>query len=425
MRVLVIGSGGREHALVWKIAQSRLVDTIYCIPGNAGIAKLAQCIQLPLDDIRSLAKFASDQRVDLTVVGPEAPLVDGIVDAFNERGLRIFGPTRLAAELEGSKSFCKTLLRKYGIPIPNFRVFTNPKAALSFVRSASLPIVIKADGLAAGKGTVICKTESEVIVTIEGMMEKRIFGSAGEKILVEEFLTGVEVSIIAITDGNNLVVFENSQDYKRVYDQDKGPNTGGMGAYSPAPVVEAHEYDRVIRDVLVPIVYAMRREGRPFVGTLYAGIMFTKTGPRVLEFNVRFGDPETQPLFVRLKSDIVGLLLAALDGKLGDAEIEWDPQFAICVVMASGGYPGHYKTGYPIQGLDQAERLPNITIFHAGTAISEGKLVTAGGRVLGVTAMGPTPSIAYQNAYNAVGKITFKDVHYRKDIGHVLLDLPV
>ncbi len=413
MKILVVGSGGREHALVWKIAQSPLVRKVYAAPGNAGIAKLADCIDITPDNLEGLAEFARKESIDLTVVGPEAPLCNGIVDLFQSQKLRVFGPSKAAAEIEGSKVFCKNLLRRSGIPTPNFRVFQQSKAAVAFARSAKYPLVVKADGLAAGKGAVICHNESEAIVTIEGMMEKKIFGKAGDQVLIEEFLSGVEASLLTLTDGKAIVTLDTTQDYKRVYDGDRGPNTGGMGSYSPAPIVSGREYDRVIREILVPTVHAMNSEQRRFKGLLYAGIMFTKSGPKVLEFNARFGDPETQPLLVRLKSDLVPLLQATIDEKLEDVEMEWDPRPAVCVIVASGGYPGAYETGYEIEGLDNAG---DAVVFHAGTQAKDGKIVTSGGRVLGVTALGKDHEEARTNAYAAVKRISLKGAHYRTDI---------
>jgi phosphoribosylamine--glycine ligase len=416
MKVLVVGSGGREHALAWKIARSPLVRKVYAAPGNAGIARLAECVDITPDNVEGLLEFARKEAIDLTVVGPEGPLCKGIVNLFQERGLRAFGPTREAAELEGSKVFCKNLLRRYGIPTPNYRVFTQAKAALQFVKSSPYPLVVKADGLAGGKGAVICHTESEAVVAVEAMMEKKVFGKAGEQIVVEEFLNGVEASVMAFTDGRSIATLQSTQDHKRVYDGDRGPNTGGMGAYTPAPVAGERDYSRVIREVLVPIVHAMNKEQRRFKGVLYAGIMFTKSGPKVLEFNVRFGDPECQPLMMALKSDLVPVLLATIDEKLDQVELEWDPRPAVCVVMASGGYPGNYETGYEIAGIEEAEA-SGAVVFHAGTALKDGKLVTAGGRVLGVTAQGETLKRAQENAYAAVRKIQFKAAHFRTDIG--------
>jgi phosphoribosylamine--glycine ligase len=415
MKILVVGSGGREHALAWKISRSPLATKIYAAPGNAGIARLAECVDITPDNIDGLLSFSRREAIDLTVVGPEGPLCKGIVNLFEDNGLRIFGPTREAAELEGSKVFCKNLLRRYGIPTPNFRVFNQSKAALQFIKQSQFPLVVKADGLAGGKGAVICHTESESVVAIEGMMEKKVFGKAGEQVVVEEFLNGVEASVMAFTDGTSIATLESTQDHKRVYDGDRGPNTGGMGAYTPATVAGERDYSRVIREILVPIVHAMNKERRRFKGILYAGIMFTKSGPKVLEFNVRFGDPECQPLMMNLKSDLVPAMLATIDEKLGDVELVPDPRPAVCVVMASGGYPGSYETGYEITGVEEAEALGAL-VFHGGTQMKEEKLVTAGGRVLGVTAQGQDLRQAQENAYAAVRKIRFKAAHYRTDI---------
>jgi phosphoribosylamine--glycine ligase len=415
MNVLLVGSGGREHALAWKIAQSPRVDKLYAAPGNAGIARHAECVDLAADDVDGLLQFAQGRRIDLTVVGPETPLCKGLVDRFQEKGLRAFGPSAEAAELEGSKVFCKNLLRRFGIPTSNFRVFQQSRAALQFIKASAYPLVVKADGPAAGKGAVICHTESEAVVAIEGMMEKRIFGKSGEKIVVEEFLNGVEASVIAFTDGKSIAPLPNTQDHKRIFDGDRGPNTGGMGAYCPAPVASEREYDRVTREVLVPMVHAMNKEKRRFKGVLYAGIMFTKSGPKVLEFNVRFGDPECQPLMMTLRSDLVPILEAVVDEKLDEAPIEYDPRAAVCVVMSSGGYPGSFETGYEITGIEDAEAL-GARVFQAGTVLRGGKTLTAGGRVLGVTAQGGTLKQAQENAYAAVKKIQFKAAHYRNDI---------
>jgi phosphoribosylamine--glycine ligase len=415
MKILLVGGGGREHALAWKLAKSPKLTKLYAAPGNAGIARHAECVDIASDNLDGLLAFARKEKIDLTVVGPETPLCKGIVDLFQEHGQRIFGPSKDAAELEGSKVFCKNLLRRYGIPTPNFRVFTQSKAALSFVKSSPYPLVVKADGLAAGKGAVICQTESEAVVAIEGMMEKKVFGKAGEQVVVEEFINGVEASVLAFSDGSSIATMETTQDHKRVYDGDRGPNTGGMGAYAPAPVAAERDFQRVIREILVPTVHAMNKEKRRFKGVLYAGIMYTKSGPKCLEYNVRFGDPECQPLMMMLKSDIVPILEAVIDEKLGQADVEWDTRPAVCVVMASGGYPGSYETGYEISGIDAAEA-GGAAVFHAGTALKDGKLVTAGGRVLGVTAQGADLRDAQSNAYAAVKKIDFKASHYRNDI---------
>jgi phosphoribosylamine--glycine ligase len=415
MKILLVGGGGREHALAWKIARSPLLSKLYAAPGNAGISRLAECVDIAADNVEGLLAFAKKAAIDLTVVGPEAPLCKGIVNVFQENRLRIFGPSKDAAELEGSKVFCKNLLRRYGIPSANFRVFTQAKAALAFIKSSQFPLVVKADGLAGGKGAVICQTESEAVVAVEGMMEKKVFGKAGEQVVVEEFLNGVEASIMALTDGQSIATLATTQDHKRVYDGDRGPNTGGMGAYAPAPVASERDELRVIREILVPTVHAMNKEKRSFKGVLYAGIMFTKSGPKVLEYNVRFGDPECQPLMMTLKSDLVPLMQAVIDGKLEQMEVDTDPRPSVCVVMASGGYPGSYETGYEITGIEEAEAT-GAAVFHAGTAKKDGKLVTAGGRVLGVTAQGADLREAQQNAYAATKKISFKAAHFRSDI---------
>jgi phosphoribosylamine--glycine ligase len=416
MKILVVGSGGREHALAWKIRQSPLCDRLFCAPGNAGIARVADCVDIMPDSLDALASFAAKEKIDLTVVGPEAPLCRGIVDLFVERKLRVFGPMKAAAELEGSKIFCKELLRRTGIPTPSFRSFTQLKQAVTYVRTAQYPVVVKADGLAGGKGVVIAQSEEEAVGALEKMMEKKSFGKAGEKVVIEEHLNGVEASVIAFTDGKTVVTLDSAQDHKRVYDGDRGPNTGGMGAYSPAPVASEKEYSRVIREVLVPIVHGMNKEKRRFQGVLYAGIMFTRSGPKVLEFNVRFGDPECQPLVMRIKSDLVPVMLATIDGRLDDVALEWDPRPAVCVVIASGGYPGAYEIGYPISGLEEAEKLPDTAVFHAGTQVKDGRVVTSGGRVLGVTALGSDLADAQAKSYAAAKLIDFTGIHYRRDI---------
>ena len=421
MKILVVGSGGREHALVWKIAKSPLVTKVYAAPGNAGIARQAECVDITVDNLEGLADFAARQRIDLTVVGPEAPLCRGLVDLFNERKLRIFGPTKAAAELEGSKVFCKELLRRYGIPTAGFRVFNDSMSARAFLKTAPFPLVVKADGLAGGKGAVVCSEFSEAESAVEQMMVRKAFGPAGDRILVEEFLSGVEASVIAFTDSRTIAIMEAALDHKRVYDGDRGPNTGGMGACSPAPVAADREVDRVEREILVPVVHAMNKEQRRFMGILYAGIMYTKSGPKVIEFNVRHGDPECQPLLMRLKSDLVPILNAVIDGKLEQAEIEWDPRPAVCVVAASGGYPGRYEVGYEIAGLEEAGAMADTVLFHAGTMAKDGKIVTTGGRVLGVTASGADLRSAQQAAYAAVRKISFTGMHFRTDIGNKLL----
>jgi phosphoribosylamine--glycine ligase len=419
MKVLVVGSGGREHSLCWKIAQSPLVKKVYAAPGNAGTASIAKNVDIGAANVPELLRFAKNEGIGLTVVGPEQPLVNGIVDAFAEEKLRAFGPSKSAAALEGSKSFCKQILRKHGIPTASFRVFDNPRAAIQYVKNIPYPAVIKADGLAAGKGVVIANSEDEAVTAVRQMMDERVFGPAGDKIVVEECLTGQEASIMAITDGKDIALLETVQDHKKIYEGEIGPNTGGMGTYSPMSSLNHAEFKKVISKVLVPIVHAMRKEGMPFKGVLYAGMMFTKAGPKVLEFNVRFGDPECQVLMMRMKSDLVPIMEATIDEKLESLEghqIAWSERSAVCVVMASGGYPGSYETGYEIDGLDDASKMNDVVVFHAGTALKAGKVVTSGGRVLGVTAMGDTIRQAREQAYEAVKKVTFKNSYCRADI---------
>lgn len=417
MKILVIGSGGREHAIVWKLAQSPKAEKIYCAPGNAGISKIAECVPLKVDDIKGLTDFAIKKKIGLTIVGPEVPLVAGLVDAFQRNNLRVFGPSKRAAQMEGSKAYAKTFMQKYNIPTANYGAFTNPDEARQFIKSHGLPVVIKADGLAAGKGVIICKNESDANAAIDSMLKRNEFGEAGSRIVVEEFLEGEEASFICISDGKNVIPLASSQDHKAVYDHDQGPNTGGMGAYSPAPVVTEELHNRVMEEIIRPTVAGLASEGRPYVGFLYAGLMISNGVPRVLEFNVRLGDPETQPLLTRMRSDLVDLIEAAIDGKLNDFQVRWDDAVSVCVVMASRGYPGHYEKGIPIKGIDEAGEISGAVVFHAGTTLKNGKILTDGGRVLGVTALGKNYNEAIDRAYQAVGKISWDGVHYRKDIG--------
>ena len=416
MRILVIGGGGREHALAWKLARSERVEKVYCAPGNAGIAREAECLDIAADDLDGLARFARRERIELTVVGPEMPLVAGIVERFERDDLRIFGPSKQAAELEGSKVFAKNLMRRHGIPSAEYQVFEDLEKARTYIEGRGEKLVVKADGLAAGKGVLVCDTTEEAMAAAERVLGGE-FGSAGARLVVEERLRGEEASILALTDGTTIAPLASSQDHKAAFDGDKGPNTGGMGAYSPAPVVSPEVMESVISDVLVPTVHAMKKEGRPYKGVLYAGIMVTKQGPKVLEFNVRMGDPETQPLLVRLKTDLATLLEAVVEGRLDEMELEWDERPAVCVVMASGGYPGSYEKGREISGLDAAGEVRDTVVFHAGTAEKDGKIGTAGGRVLGVTSLGDTVEKAIGRAYEAVELIGWKDVQYRRDIG--------
>ncbi|HYB19291.1 MAG TPA: phosphoribosylamine--glycine ligase [Thermodesulfobacteriota bacterium] len=421
MKVLVIGSGGREHALVWKISQSPAVKKIYCAPGNAGIAKQAECLPISAEDVKSLAAWAEKERVDLTVVGPEAPLTMGIVDTFEARGLRIFGPHQKAAEIEGSKAFAKDLMKKYGIPAGESRVFEERGAAVRYVKEKGAPLVIKADGLAAGKGVIICRTLEEAVAAVDLILVEKAFGAAGAKVLVEEFLEGEEASFLAFTDGETVLPLPTSQDHKPVYDHDQGPNTGGMGAYSPAPVVTEKIHQEAMEKVMIPAVRGMAKEGRPYRGVLYAGLIIRDEKVKVLEFNARLGDPEAQPLLTRLKSDLIPVLQATIDGKLSNLKVEWDPRSTVCVVMASGGYPGSYEKGKVISGLEEAAKVAGTFVFHAGTALKEGKVVTNGGRVLGVTALGDGIRGAIEKAYEAAGKISWEGAYYRKDIGQKAL----
>jgi phosphoribosylamine---glycine ligase len=409
MKVLIVGNGGREHALAWKISQSPRVDQVFVAPGNAGTAIDATNVPIQATDVQSLIRFAKEQSIGLTVVGPEAPLVIGLVDAMQAAGLRVFGPSKAAAELEGSKVFCKNLLHAADIPTAIKDRYTEPNDLV--------PVVIKADGLAAGKGVIVCSTRSDALEAIDRIAAKREFGEAGKSLIIEERLQGPEVSVLAITDGETIVTLPAAQDHKPAFDGDLGPNTGGMGAYCPAPVLDEETLTKVESDILVPVVHAMKRSRRPFRGVLYAGLMLTAAGPKVLEFNVRFGDPECQPLLMRLKTDLVDVLEATIDGRLGElGPLEWDERPSICVVMASEGYPGDYERGREITGLDRAAAVPNVKVFHAGTRIVDGKVVNDGGRVLGVTAIGDTVSGAKLQAYTAVKEIRWPGAWCRKDI---------
>ncbi|MGI6227098.1 MAG: phosphoribosylamine--glycine ligase [Peptococcales bacterium] len=415
MRVLVVGGGGREHALVWKIKQSPRVKEIYCAPGNAGIAQIAECINIAADDIHGLLEFALNKKIDLTVVGPEVPLTLGIVDLFQTKGLKIFGPTKKAAEIEGSKSFSKDLMAKYNIPTARYQVFTDSKAAKEYVNQIGIPCVVKADGLAAGKGVIIAQTKEEAEATIEEILVGNRFGTAGSKVVIEEFLVGQEISMLAFTDGKTVIPMVSAQDHKRVFDNDQGPNTGGMGAYSPAPVYSQEIHEVVVQNILETTVGAMAQEGRVFQGILYAGLMLTEQGPKVLEYNARFGDPETQVVLPRLKTDLIDIMEAVIAGNLVDINVEWYSDAAVCVVMAAGGYPEEYKKGKIIDGLKDVPE--NIHVFHAGTKLEKTNIVTNSGRVLGVTALGKDIKEAIENAYQGVAYIHFEDAHYRKDIG--------
>jgi phosphoribosylamine--glycine ligase len=418
MKILVVGSGGREHALIWKLAQSPKVSRLYAAPGNAGMAAQARPIEISVTDVSALTDFAQREGIGLTVVGPELPLTLGIVDRFEERGLPIFGASQRAARLEGSKVFAKELMKKYGIPTASSSTFTAAKDALQYLERVGVPIVVKADGLAAGKGVIVCQTESEAKSAISSIMEERVFGQAGDQVILEECLSGEEVSYLALTDGKTILPLASSQDHKRVFDKDQGPNTGGMGAYSPAPIVTPEIEAKVMEQVIRPTISAMADEGCPYKGVLYAGLMIQNGIPRVLEFNARFGDPETQPLLMRMESDLLPLLQATIEGNLATSSIRWREEAAVCVVMASAGYPDSYEKGKPIEGLDRVSQMRDVMAFHAGTALKEGKIVTSGGRVLGVTALGKGIKEAIDRAYQAVGQIHWEGAHYRKDIGY-------
>jgi len=418
MKILVVGSGGREHVLVWKLSQSPLVAKVYCAPGNAGTAQDAENLNIPADDVMRLAKFAKENGIDLTVVGPEAPLVAGIVDEFRRQKLNVFGPTASAARLEGSKVFTKKLLRRANIPTANFAVFSRMPEAMQYLEdSEEQPLVVKADGLAAGKGVFVCANRAEARAAVKSVLQDRTFGEAGSQVVIEECLVGHEASILALVDGDTIVPLDVAQDHKRAYDHDLGPNTGGMGAYCPAPLVTPTIMDDIIRRILIPTIHTMKVEGCPFSGVLYAGIMLTANGPKVLEYNVRFGDPEAQPVLMRLRSDLAHVLLLAATSRLTELEsLDWDPRPAVCVVMASEGYPGEYAKGRAITGIQDADALPDTKVFHAGTAIKHEQVVNTGGRVLGITALGDTIAEAKQNAYAAVNKIQWQGGWCRSDI---------
>ena len=416
MRILVIGGGGREHALVWKLAQSPKVDKIFVCPGNPGMKNLAECVALPLTDLEAVADFAEKESVALTVVGPEATLVAGIVDVFNKRGLAIFGPTAAAAEIEGSKAFSKQLMAKYGIPTAFFKICEDIDTAKAYIKEKGAPIVVKADGLAAGKGVVVAMTEAEALAAVDDIMGDLKFGGAGARVVLEEYMEGEEASLLAFTDGDTIVPMVAAQDHKRVYDADEGPNTGGMGAYAPAPVMTDKLKEKCVELVLKPTIAAMKAEGRKYQGCLYAGLMIKDDDIKVVEFNARFGDPETQVVLPLLKSDLVEVMLACAQGRLHEVKVEWSDAATVCVVMASGGYPGSYEQGLPITGLAEANSLSDTIVFHAGTKEIGDTIVTAGGRVLGVTATGSDIRAAKDKAYAAVKLIDFKDAHYRHDI---------
>ena len=418
MKILVIGSGGREHALVWKISQSKRVSKIYNAPGSAAIAEFATLVPIGVDRIEQLADFAAEEKIDLTVVGPELPLTLGISDLFESRSLNIFGPNKAAAQLEGSKAFAKEILRESEIPTAAFGTFSDALSAKAYLAAQKPPYVVKADGLAAGKGVLICADRQSAEAAIEEILVRKAFGEAGEKVVIEEFLDGEEASFMALTDGEHIVPLASSQDHKRLYDHDQGPNTGGMGAYSPAPVVTPAIHERIVGDILTPLLAELRRRGIRYRGVIYVGLMITENGPKVLEFNARFGDPECQPIMMRLKSDLIPLLEATIDGKLDRVQAEWYDEPAVCVVLCAGGYPGAYDKGKEISGLDRLKNWADGFVFHAGTTLDNGRWVTTGGRVLGVTARGKKITEALDGVYRAVGQISWDGMHYRKDIAH-------
>jgi phosphoribosylamine---glycine ligase len=421
MRVLVVGSGGREHALVWKIAQSRLCDKIFCAPGNGGISQAAECVDIKADDVAGLLEFARKEKIDFTVVGPEVALAAGIVDEFRKYELNIFGPEKKAAQLEASKVFSKELIAKYGVPTAAFKVFDNADEAKTYIDKIGAPCVVKADGLAAGKGVVVAKTIYEAKAAVDLMMTQKVFGRAGSRVIVEECLQGEEASILVLTDSKEVIPLASSQDHKRIFDNDNGPNTGGMGAYSPAPVVTAVIFKEILDKIIYRTIDGLAKEGIDYRGVLYAGIMLTKDGPKTLEFNVRFGDPETQAILPRLRSDLLEAMLAVSEGTLNkvvkSGGLLWDKRPCVSVVCSSKGYPGDYEKNKEISGLDEAAKIKDVVVFHAGTAVKDGKIMTSGGRVLGVTGLGDTIKEAIEKTYQAVGKIKFSGMHYRKDIG--------
>ena len=418
MNILVIGSGGREHALYWKLSESPQTEQIYAIPGNPGMGASAA---IALDDHAEILRFVKKHEIGLVVVGPEVPLMNGLVDELEAAGIRAFGPRANAAEIEGSKSFAKDLMKKYGIPTARYEVFTAAEPARAYIRQEGAPIVVKADGLAAGKGVIVAMTEQEALDAVDAIMEDHSFGDAGARVVIEEFMEGEEASLLAFTDGTTIRPMISAQDHKRAYDGDRGPNTGGMGTYAPAPVMTPEMTERAVEEILKPTIAAMAKEGRVYRGCLYLGLMVTADGPKVVEFNARFGDPETQVVLPLLDSDLVAIMCACADGTLADVPIRWKDGAAVCVVLASGGYPGHYDKGQEIHGLADAEAMGAL-VFHAGTAMKDGKLVTNGGRVLGVVGRGADISSAVDAAYAAATKISFKDAYYRKDIAHRALE---
>ncbi|NQU95370.1 MAG: phosphoribosylamine--glycine ligase [Candidatus Omnitrophica bacterium] len=418
MKVLVIGQGGREHALLWKLKQSKDIKELFSAPGNGGTAEIAENVDIKANDLEGLSKFCEDKKIDFTIVGPEAPLAEGIVDLFNKKGLKIFGPTKASAQLEASKVFTKELCESEKIPTAWFKTFNDAQKAKDFVKSKGAPIVIKKDGLAEGKGVIVANTEAEAIDAIDKIVVEKAFGASGNKVIVEECLEGEEASVIVLSDGENIVPLASSQDHKRVFDQDKGANTGGMGAYSPAPVVTDDIFNETISKIIKPTIAGMKKRNTPHKGVLYAGIMITEDGPKLLEYNVRFGDPETQAILPRLDSDLLELIERAMSGSLADFKLKWRKKSCACIVMASGGYPGRYEKGKEITGIEKARELQDVLVFHAGTKLEKtNKILTSGGRVLNVVALGDNIEKAISTAYKACDKIKFDNAHFRKDIG--------
>ena len=414
MNILVIGSGGREHALFWKLSESPQTDHIYAIPGNPGMGEM---VDISVMDNDAILRFAKEKKIDLVVVGPEVPLMNGLVDDLEKAGIRAFGPRANAAEIEGSKSFAKDLMKKYGIPTARYEVFTEAEPARAYIRREGAPIVVKVDGLAAGKGVIVAMTEQEALDAVDAIMEENSFGDAGARVVIEEFMQGEEASLLAFTDGKVIRPMISAQDHKRAFDGDKGPNTGGMGTYAPAPVMTTEMTERAVEEILKPTIAAMAKEGRPYTGCLYLGLMITSEGPKVVEFNARFGDPETQVVLPLLDGDLVEIMCACADGTLADVPIHWKDGAAVCVVLAAGGYPASYEKGHEITGIADAEAMGAL-VFHAGTAKKDDALVTNGGRVLGVVGMGADIASAVKAAYNAVDRISFQDAYHRKDIAH-------
>ena len=417
MDILIIGSGGREHTLAWKLAQSKIVDKIYAVPGNPGMKDIAECIEGSVEDNKFLVNIAKEKNVGLVVVGPEVPLTNGIVDELETVGIKAFGPKKSAAQLEGSKSFSKNIMKKYGIPTAKYEVFTDADLAKAYIKEQGVPIVIKADGLAAGKGVIVAETMEQALSAIDEIMCDKVFGSAGNSVVIEEFMVGEEASVLAFTDGETIIPMIPSQDHKRALEGDLGPNTGGMGTYAPAPVITEDLMGQIQKEILQPTIEAMKKEGHEYKGCLYAGLMITNEGPKVVEFNARFGDPETQVVLPLLDSDLGEIMLACVEKTLANCDIKWKNEAAVCVVLSAGGYPGKYAKGDEILGLDNAKKLGQL-VFHAGTALVDGKIVTAGGRVLGVVAMGDNIRSAVDSVYTQINSISFKNMYYRKDIAH-------